>query len=77
MAYQETAQPEVLAVKASYVMPMDHADQVFVFTPKGDIVALPKGAMPLDFAFSVHSDIGYTCNGVKINNSIILMVNIF
>ena len=33
-----------------------HADQVFVFTPKGDIVALPKGAMPLDFAFSVHSD---------------------
>jgi len=47
-----------------------HADQVFVFTPKGDIVALPKGAMPLDFAFSVHSDIGYTCNGVKINNSI-------
>ncbi len=47
-----------------------HADQVFVFTPKGDIVALPKGAMPLDFAFSVHSDVGYSCIGVKINNSI-------
>ncbi len=47
-----------------------HADQVFVFTPKGDIIALPKGAMPLDFAFSVHSDVGYFCSGVKINNSI-------
>ncbi len=47
-----------------------HADQVFVFTPKGDLIALPKGAMPLDFAFSVHSDIGSTCIGVKINNSI-------
>ncbi len=47
-----------------------HADQVFVFTPKGDLVALPKGAMPLDFAFSVHSDVGYSCNGVKINNSV-------
>ena len=47
-----------------------HADQVFVFTPKGDLVALPKGAMPLDFAFSVHSDVGYSCNGVKTNNSI-------
>ena len=47
-----------------------HADQVFVFTPKGDLVALPNGAMPLDFAFSVHSDIGSSCIGVKINNSI-------
>ena len=47
-----------------------HADQVFVFTPKGDIIALPKGAMPLDFAFSVHSDVGYSCSSVKINNSI-------
>ena len=46
-----------------------HADQVFVFTPKGDLVALPKGAMPLDFAFSVHSDIGTSCVGVKINNT--------
>ena len=47
-----------------------HADQVFVFTPKGDLIALPNGAMPLDFAFSVHSDIGSSCIGVKINNSI-------
>ena len=38
-----------------------YQDQVFVFTPKGDLVSLPKGAMPLDFAFSVHTDIGLNC----------------
>ena len=47
-----------------------YQDQVFVFSPKGDLVSLPKGAMPLDFAFSVHTDIGLNCIGVKINNSI-------
>ena len=47
-----------------------YSDQVFVFTPKGDLISLPKGAMPLDFAFSVHTDVGSTCNGVKINNSV-------
>ena len=47
-----------------------YSDQVFVFTPKGDLISLPKGAMPLDFAFSVHTDIGSSCNGVKINNSV-------
>ena len=46
------------------------SDQVFVFTPKGDLISLPRGAMPLDFAFSVHTDIGTCCSGVKINNSI-------
>ncbi len=45
-------------------------DQVFVFSPKGDLIALPIGAMPLDFAFSLHTDIGSNCIGVKINNSI-------
>ena len=47
-----------------------YSDQVFVFTPSGDLISLPKGAMPLDFAFAVHSDIGLSCAGVKINNSI-------
>jgi len=45
-------------------------DQVFVFTPKGDLISLPKGAMPLDFAFSLHTEIGSRCIGVKINNSV-------
>jgi GTP pyrophosphokinase len=47
-----------------------YSDQVFVFTPNGDLISLPKGAMPLDFAFAVHSDIGLSCEGVKINHSI-------
>jgi GTP pyrophosphokinase/guanosine-3',5'-bis(diphosphate) 3'-pyrophosphohydrolase len=42
-------------------------DQVFVFTPKGRLVSLPRGAMPLDFAYAVHTDVGDTCIGVKIN----------
>jgi len=42
-------------------------DQVFCFTPKGRVIALPKGATALDFAYAVHTDIGDTCIGVKIN----------
>lgn len=45
-------------------------DQVFCFTPKGDLIALPKGATPVDFAYAVHSDIGHTCVGTKINGRI-------
>jgi GTP diphosphokinase / guanosine-3',5'-bis(diphosphate) 3'-diphosphatase len=43
-------------------------DQVFCFTPKGDLIALPRGATPVDFAYAVHSQIGDTCVGAKINN---------
>lgn len=42
-------------------------DQVFCFTPKGDIIALPMGATPIDFAYSVHTDVGDTCVGAKVN----------
>ncbi len=42
-------------------------DQVFCFTPKGDVIALPKGATPVDFAYSVHSEIGDTTVGARIN----------
>jgi len=42
-------------------------DQVFCFTPKGDLIALPRGATPVDFAYAVHSAIGDTCVGAKIN----------
>ena len=44
-----------------------YKDQVFCFTPKGDLIALPRGATSIDFAYAVHSDIGHTCVGVKIN----------
>ena len=46
-------------------------DQVFCFTPKGDLIALPKGSTPVDFAFAVHSDVGFTCVGAKINGRIV------
>ena len=42
-----------------------YSDQVFVFSPNGDLISLPKGAMPIDFAFAVHTDIGLNCIGVK------------
>ncbi len=45
-------------------------DQVFVFTPKGRLVSLPKGALPLDFAYALHTDIGDSCVGVKINGEL-------
>jgi GTP pyrophosphokinase/guanosine-3',5'-bis(diphosphate) 3'-pyrophosphohydrolase len=47
-----------------------YLDQVFVFTPKGRLVSLPRGAMPLDFAYAVHTDVGDTCIGVKINGEL-------
>lgn len=47
-----------------------YLDQVFVFTPKGKLVSLPRGAMPLDFAYAVHTDVGDTCIGVKINGEL-------
>ena len=45
-------------------------DQVFVFTPKGRLISLPRGAMPLDFAYAVHTDVGDTTVGVKINGEL-------
>src|SRR5271170_4148854 len=46
-------------------------DQVFAFTPKGDLIALPRGATAVDFAYAVHSEIGDTCVGVKINSRLV------
>ena len=46
-------------------------NQVFTFTPKGDIISLPKGATPVDFAYAVHSDIGNHCESAKIDGKII------
>ena len=44
-----------------------YSDQVFCFTPKGEVITMPKSATPIDFAFAVHSKLGETCVGCKIN----------
>jgi len=46
-------------------------DEVFVFTPKGDVKSLPNGATPVDFAFDVHTDVGLRCFGAKVNGRIV------
>ena len=47
------------------------AEQVFIFTPKGDIIDMPRGATPLDFAYRVHSAVGNSCIGAKVNGRIV------
>jgi GTP diphosphokinase / guanosine-3',5'-bis(diphosphate) 3'-diphosphatase len=46
-------------------------DQVFVFTPRGDVKDLPAGATPLDFAYRIHTDVGHSCIGAKVNNRLV------
>ncbi len=47
------------------------ADKIFVYTPKGDIIDLPKGSMPLDFAYRLHSEIGAQCTGAIVNGKMV------
>lgn len=49
------------------------SEQVLVFTPKGDVIDLPKGSTPVDFAFRVHSELGLTLVGAKVNGSIVTL----
>jgi GTP pyrophosphokinase len=46
-------------------------DRVFVFTPRGDIIDLPAGSTPIDFAYHIHTDIGHRCRGAKVNGKLV------
>ena len=48
-----------------------NSTEVFVFTPKGDVIALPSGATPVDFAYSVHTEIGHKCVGARVNGKLV------
>jgi RelA/SpoT family (p)ppGpp synthetase len=48
-----------------------YQDEIYVFTPKGELKRLPKGATPLDFAFAIHTEIGHHCIGAKVNGRIV------
>ncbi len=48
-----------------------YSKEIFVFTPKGDLKSLPKGASALDFAFSIHTDVGLRCRGAKVNGKLV------
>ncbi|WP_416907224.1 MAG: RelA/SpoT family protein [Polymorphobacter sp.] len=65
---QDSASPEELLENARLAM---FQDQVFAFTPKGALHQLPKGATPIDFAYAVHSSLGDSCVGAKVNGRVV------
>ena len=50
-----------------------YADEVFVFTPKGDVVPLPRGSTPVDFAYAVHTEVGHRCIGARVNERLVAL----
>ncbi len=64
---EQAANPEEFLENTKLEM---YNDQVFCFTPKGDLIGLPRGATPVDFAYAIHSKVGNTCVGAKVNGEI-------
>lgn len=50
-----------------------NADEIYVFTPKGEVIALPVGATPVDFAFAVHTEVGFRCIGARVNGRLVAL----
>lgn len=68
LEWQDTSNPQefVNALKLDAF-----SDEVFVFSPRGDVIDLPQGAIPIDFAYRIHNDVGHRCVGAKINGKIV------
>ncbi len=65
---EHTAEPEEFLANTKLAM---FQDQVFCFTPRGDLIALPRGATPVDFAYAVHSEVGDHCVGAKVDGRMV------
>jgi len=65
---RETEDPEEFMDQLRYDL---GSSEVFVFTPKGDVIALPTGATPVDFAYTVHTEVGHRCVGARVNGKLV------
>jgi len=63
--------PDQIIYDELYRTATNHTDRIFVFTPKGDLKQLKAGATVLDFAYEIHTDVGATCRGARVNNRIV------
>jgi guanosine-3',5'-bis(diphosphate) 3'-pyrophosphohydrolase len=67
---QETSDPSEFMSNLKFDLDQD---EVFVFTPKGKVVELPLGATPVDFAYAIHTDVGHSCVGSKVNGRMVAL----
>ncbi|MGI9196642.1 MAG: RelA/SpoT family protein [Candidatus Nanopelagicales bacterium] len=65
---RETEDPDEFLDSLRYDL---SSSEVFVFTPKGDVVALPQGSTPVDFAYTVHTEVGHRCVGARVNGKLV------